>query len=85
MQFFSARMEQAKSEFIDVHLGNVVEASKADPRYSQWLLERKAPKEFGRVQVEHAGKIEHVQRQDMATVTRKVIYPGDPEWISTGQ
>ncbi len=82
---FSARMEQAKSQFIDVHLGRVTEASKADPKFSQWLLERKVPEEFGRMKVEHAGKIEHVQRQDMATVTRKVIYPGDPEWISTGQ
>ena len=77
---FAARVEQAKSQFIDVHLGRVTEASKADPKFSQWLLERKVPEEFGRMKVEHAGKIEHVQRQDMATVTRKVIHPRDPEW-----
>ena len=40
---FSARMEQAKSEFIDVHLGRVTDASKEDPRYSQWLLETQIP------------------------------------------
>ena len=77
---FAARMEQAKSRFIDVHLGRVAEASKEDPKFSQWLLERKAPEEFGRMKVEHAGKIEHVQRQEATIETCKVIYPGDPEW-----
>ena len=61
---FAARMEQAKSEFINVHLSRVVEASKADPRYSQWLLERKAPQDFGRMKVEHAGKVQHLHQQD---------------------
>ena len=79
---FAARMEQAKSEFIEVHLGHVREASKADPKFSQWLLERKVPEEFGRTKIEHAGKIEHVQRQETATETRKVIFPGDPEWTA---
>ena len=77
---FAVRMMQAKSEFIDVHLGRVVEASKADPRYSQWLLERKAPRDFGRVQVEHSGKIEHIQKQVQPPTEPKVIHPGDPEW-----
>ena len=76
---FAARMEWAKSQFIDVHLGRVTEASKADPKYSQWLLERKAPQDFGRVQVEHAGKVQHFHQQDQPD-TRKVIHPGDPEW-----
>ena len=75
---FAARMEQAKSEFINVHLGRVVEASKADPRYSQWLLERKFPQEFGRTKIEHA--IEHVQKQIQQHAEPKVIHPGDPEW-----
>ena len=73
-------MEKAKSQFIDVHLSRVTEASKEDPKFSQWLLERKAPEEFGRAKIEHAGKIEHVQRQKTTAVTRKVIHPGDPVW-----
>ena len=44
---FAARMGEAKSQFIDVHLGRVTEASKADPKFSQWLLERKAPQDLG--------------------------------------
>ena len=76
---FAARMEQAKSEFIDVHLGRVTDASKEDPRYSQWLLERKFPQEFGRMKVEHAGKVQHFHQQDQPDM-RKVINPGDLEW-----
>ena len=76
---FAARMEQAKSEFIDVHLGRVTDASKEDPRYSQWLLERKFPQEFGRAKIEHAGKVQHFHQQDQPD-TRKVIHPGDLEW-----
>ena len=77
---FAARVEQAKSQFIDVHLGRVTEASKADPKFSQWLLERKAPQEFGRTKIEHA--IEHVQKQIQQHAEPKVIHPGDPEWAA---
>ena len=81
---FAARMEQAKSEFIDVHLGRVTNASKADPKFSQWLLERKAPQDFGRMKVEHAGKVQHLHQQDNP-VTCRVVHPGDSEWIPPGQ
>ena len=61
------------------HLGRVTDASKEDPRYSQWLLERKAPQDFGRMKVEHAGKVQHLHQQDQPDM-RKVINPGDLEW-----